>query len=145
MANLNFALSGIFRCEEVKYLDALTDEYKSFPKPFSPELIQNIDFKETSFVFDLEDPDDEYSGFSLTCTKTHRRKDRDCSAIHTDTLPFIEFNLSAVISVPLRANPDDVKGLRLSLMRLDYAKSTPNARYFSIDRSKPGYIPFSIE
>ena len=66
------------------------------------------------------------------------------SAIYTDTLPFIEFKLNAVISVPLRAKPDDVKGLRLSLMRLDYAKSTPNARYFAIDRSEPGYISFSV-
>jgi hypothetical protein len=144
MANIKFFIDSDYACKKVKYLDHESFEYKFFEKGDLPKIVDKIDFAKLNFIFELENPTDEDDGFSLVCTKSHRKKATKCSVQLSEGGDEIIFKLIASVDIPLRADAAKVKGLKLWLKRLDFAKGTPDAFSLEMDCSLKEYIPFVV-
>jgi hypothetical protein len=144
MASVKFSIDSEYSCKNVQYLDEESFEYKYFDKSDFPKVVEKIDFRQLNFIFDLENPKDEDGGYSLVCTKSHRKKATKCSVQLSQKGDEIVFKLIASVDIPLRADPADVKKLKLWLKRLDFAKATPDGFSLEIDNVAKEYIPFTV-
>ena len=109
MASIKFSIDGEYASEKVRYLDEESFKYKYYEQSNLPNVVEKINFAKLNFVFDLENPVDEDDGYSLVCTKSHRKKATKCSVQLSQTGNEIIFKLIAAVDIPLRADPADVK------------------------------------
>ena len=144
MASVKFTIGSEYSCKNVQYLDKESFEYKYFYKRDFLKVVEKIDFARLNFIFYLENPKDEVDGYSLVCTKSHRKKSTKCSVQLSQKGDEILFKLIASVDIPLRADPADVKKLKLWLKRLDFAKGTPDGFSLEIDNVTKEYIPFTV-
>ena len=144
MASVKFSIDGEYFCRNVQYLDEEAFEYKYFNKSDFPKVVEKIDFAKLNFIFELENLKDEDGGYSLVCKKSHRKKASKCSVQLSKKGDEIIFKLIASVDIPLRADPADVKNLKLWLKRLDFAKGTPDGFSLEIDSVSKEYIPFTV-
>lgn len=145
MASIKFSIDREYICKNVQYLDEESFEYKYFDKSDFPKVIEKIEFAKLNFIFDLENPENEDDGYSLVCTKSHRKKATKCSVQLSQKGDQIILTLIASIDMPLRADTENVKTLKLWLKRLDFAKGTPDGFSLEIDNFAKDYIPFTVE
>ena len=145
MASIKFSIEDEYLCKQVRYLDQESFEYKYFDNSDFPKVVEKIDFAKLNFVFDMENPKDEDDGYSLVCTKSHRKKATKCSVQLSKKGDEIVFKLIASAVIPLRADLTDVKKLKLWLKYLDFAKGTPDGFRLEIDSVAKEYIPFTVE
>lgn len=144
MASIKFSIDSEHTCKKVRYLDQEAFEYKYYEKSDFPIVVEKIDFAKLNSMFELENPADVDEGFSLVCTKSHRKKATKCSVQLSNNGDEIIFKLIAAVAIPLRADPADVKSLKLCLKRLDFAKGTPDAFSLELDGVSKEYIPFVV-
>jgi len=144
MASIKFSIDGEYSSEKVQYLDEESFKYKYYGQSDLPNVVEKINFAKLNFVFDLENPEDEDDGYSLVCTKSHRKKATKCSVQLSETGNEIIFKLIAAVDIPLRADPADVKKLKLRLKRLDFAKGTPDAFSLEINNVTIEPIAFTV-
>ncbi|MDA8654083.1 hypothetical protein N9M50_03000 [Alphaproteobacteria bacterium] len=144
MPSINFSMDGEYSCKNVQYLDQDSFEYKYFNKSDFSKVIEKLDFAKLNFIFDLENPKNEDDGYSLVCTKSHRKKATKCSVQISEKGDEIILKLIASIDIPLRADPADVQVLKLWLKRLDFAKGTPDGFSLEIENVSKEYIPFTV-
>lgn len=144
MSSINFEIDELYKCTSVRYLDHDDFEYKFYESEEYPRIVSQLNFDKLNFVFDLMNLEDD-DGYSLVCTKSHRKKATKSCVQMSPTGEFIEFRLTAVIAIPLRADPKSIEHLKLRLKRLVFQKGTPDELSFEIDVENSPFVPFSVD
>jgi len=145
MPSIKFSIDDQYSFEKIRYLDQELYKYAYLDKKAFPSVLEKLDFSKLNFIFELKDIEDEDVGYSLVCTKSHRKKATKSTIELSENGDLFIFKIVASIDIPLRVSSDDIKSLKLCLKRIDFAKGTPAELNLESDNLKEHYIPFYVE